>query len=154
TDATPRTMTINVISVNTAPTGADKAVATNEDTAYTFTVADFGFNDADSNALQGVKIATIPVDGTVTLNGVAVTAGQAISAANIAAGNLKFTPAANANGSGYASFTFQVQDDGGTVNGGVDTDATPRTMTVDVASVNDAPTGANNTVSTLEDTAY
>ena len=33
-----------------------------------------------------------------------------------------FTPAANANGAGYASFTFQVQDDGGTANGGVDLD--------------------------------
>ena len=33
-----------------------------------------------------------------------------------------FTPAANANGTAYASFTFQVQDDGGTANGGVDLD--------------------------------
>ena len=35
-----------------------------------------------------------------------------------------FTPAANANGAAYASFTFQVQDDGGTANGGVDLDPT------------------------------
>ena len=33
-----------------------------------------------------------------------------------------FTPVANANGAGYASFTFQVQDDGGIANGGVDLD--------------------------------
>ena len=82
----------------------------------------------------------------------AVTAGQSITAANIAAGNLKFTPAANANGAGYASFTFQVQDDGGTANGGVDLDPSPNTMTVNVTAVNDAPAGTNKTVTTLEDT--
>ena len=65
-----------------------------------------------------------------------------------------FTPAANANGAGYASFTFQVQDDGGTANGGVDLDPTANTMTIDVTAVNDAPAGTNNTVTTLEDAPY
>jgi hypothetical protein len=64
-----------------------------------------------------------------------------------------FTPVANANGGGYASFTFQVQDDGGTANG-VDLDPTPNTLTVNVTTENDAPQGADNTVTTLEDTAY
>jgi hypothetical protein len=85
---------------------------------------------------------------------VAVTAGQFVSAADISAGKLLFTPAANANGAGYASFTFQVQDDGGTTNGGVDGDPTPRTMTVNVTNVNDAPQGTSHTVTTLEDTPY
>src|SRR3712207_8290560 len=48
---------------------------------------------------------------SLRLNGVAVTAGQVVSVANINAGNLKFTPAANASGAAYASFTFQVQED-------------------------------------------
>ena len=46
---------------------------------------------------------TLPAAGTLALSGVAVTAGQFVSAANITAGNLKFTPAANANGAAYAS---------------------------------------------------
>ncbi|APW36294.1 hypothetical protein RD110_02935 [Rhodoferax koreense] len=154
TDPTPRTMTVNVTSVNDAPTGSDKTVSTLEDTAYIFTATDFGFSDVDGNALQGVRIATVPGAGNLTLNGAAVTAGQSISLANITAGNLKFTPAANASGAGYASFTFQVQDDGGTANGGVDTDPTPRTMTVNVTSVNDAPTGTDRTVATFENTAH
>ena len=54
-------------------------------------------------------------------------------------GLLQFAPAADANGAGYASFTFQVQDNGGTANGGVDLDPTPRTITVDVTPVKDAP---------------
>jgi hypothetical protein len=65
---------------------------------------------------------------------------------------LIFTPVANANGSAYANFTFQVQDDGGVANGGIDTDQTARTMTLDVTSVNDAPVGTSTTVTTLEDT--
>ena len=65
-----------------------------------------------------------------------------------------FTPAANANGNGYASFTFQVQDNGGTANGGVDLDPSPNTITVNVTPVNDAPSGADKTVITNEDTAY
>ena len=56
------------------------------------------------------------------------------------AGNLVFTPAANANGDGYASFTFQVQDNGGTANGGVDIDQSANTITINVTPVNDAPT--------------
>ena len=55
----------------------------------------------------------------------AVTAGQFVSAADITAGLLMFTPAPGANGAAYASFTFQVQDDGGTANGGVDLDPSP-----------------------------
>ncbi|MDW3548691.1 hypothetical protein NQ354_25345, partial [Escherichia coli] len=61
---------------------------------------------------------------------------------DIAAGRLVYVPGANGNGAGYAGFTFQVQDDGGTANGGVDTDPTPNRITFDVAAVNDAPTVA------------
>ena len=37
-------------------------------------------------------------------------ATDSVSAAHITAGRLKFKPVANANGSGYDSFTFQVND--------------------------------------------
>jgi hypothetical protein len=33
----------------------------------------------------------------------------------------------------YANFTFQVQDDGGTANGGIDLDLTPNLITLNVA---------------------
>ena len=128
-----------------------------EDTTYTFVVADFGFsdpNDTPANNLLAVEIATLPATGTLTDNGVVVTASQFIPVADIVAGLLKFTPAANANGANYASLTFQVQDDGGTANGGVDLDQSPNTITINVTSVNDAPAGTDKTVTTLEDTAY
>jgi Ca2+-binding RTX toxin-like protein len=156
-DQSPNTITLNVTSVNDAPSGADKIVTTFEDTSYIFASSDFGFtdsNDSPANALLAVKIDTLPVAGTLTDNGVAVTAGQSVSATDIATGKLVFTPAANANGAGYANLTFQVQDNGGTSNGGIDLDQSPNTITFNVTSVNDAPAGADKTVTTLEDTSY
>ena len=87
------------------------------------------FNDNPPNNFKAVKIATLLLAGALTDNGTAVAAGQFILASDISAGNLKFTPAQNVCGSNYASFTFQVQDDGGTANGGVDTDPVPKTTT-------------------------
>jgi len=157
TDPTPKTLTVNVTPVNDAPAGADNSKTINEDASYTFATSDFGFtdpNDSPANSLLAVQITTLASAGTLTDNGLAVTAGQSVSAADIASGFLMFTPAANANGSNYSQFTFQVQDDGGTANGGVDTDPTPNTFTLNVTSVNDAPVGTSGTVTTLEDTAF
>src|SRR5262249_61015590 len=86
----------------------------------------------------------LPTAGTLTLGNTPVVAGAAVSAADIAAGKLKFTPAQNANGTSYAAFTFRVQDNGGTANGGIGTDPSPNTFTINVTSGNDAPAGANS----------
>ena len=115
-----------------------RRVTTLENTAYTFAASDFGFSDPNNsppNNFLAVKITTLPAAGTLTDNGVAVTAGQFIAVTDISGGKLKFTPAANASGAAYASFTFQVEDDGGTANGGVDTDPSPKTMTVNVTAM-------------------
>src|SRR5690606_7003610 len=85
-----------------------------------------------------------PTAGAMTLNGIDVTAGQFVTAAELADSQLVFTPAANANGNGYASFTFQVQDDGGTENGGINRDPTANTITFNVTPVNDAPDAVND----------
>src|SRR5262249_4363728 len=141
------TVAITVNSINDAPAGTNGTVTTNEDTAFTFTAANFGFtapNDTRANRLQAVEITTLPTAGQLLLNGVAVTAGQFVAASEIALGHLTFLPAANApagaaTGTGYTSFTFQVQDNGGTANGGVNLDPTPNTMTINVTPVADAP---------------
>src|SRR5204862_409179 len=107
-DPTPNTLTVNVTAVNDAPAGTDTTVTTNEDTTYTLTTADFGFsdpNDAAANNLLAVKITTLPSAGTLTEHGVPLIAGQLIAVADITGNKLVFTPAANANGTGYASLT-------------------------------------------------
>ena len=143
------TVTINV-AANTPPDSTDSSATINEDTSYTFSAGDFAFNDPDNpgaaQTLASVRIDTLPGAGSLKLSGVAVTSGQTIAAASL--GSLVFTPAANANGIGYASFTFSVQDNLGAF------DTSPNTFTVNVTAVNDAPV---NTVpaaqSTNEDTA-
>ena len=115
-----------------------------EDISYTFVAADFGFTDTATRLptpLPAVKVSSLPAAGTLTDNGVAVTNGQFVSIADLTNGLLRFAPAAHANGTPYANFTFQVQDNGGTANGGVNLDPIARTMTVNVTSVNDAPLG-------------
>ena len=154
-DQSANLMTLAVTAVNDAPSGADKTVTILEDASYALAAADFGFTDAlDGNLLAAVKIATLPVNGSLKLNGVAVTAAQSVSAADIAAGLLVYTPALNGNGTGHANFTFQVQDNGGTTNSGVDLDQSANTITFNVTSVNDAPSGADKTITSNEDAIY
>src|SRR5204862_459694 len=110
-DPSANTITVNVTSVNDAPAGADKTVTTNEDTAYTFAATDFGFSDTSdspANTLLAVKISSPPVNGCPLSLHDALPICQSVSVADINAGLLKFSPATNANGAGYASFTFQV----------------------------------------------
>ena len=147
---------LTIGAVNDPPTGADATVATTEDTAFSLTVADFGFsdpNDSPGDSLVAVTITSLPTNGTLLLNGVAVSAGQSVAVADISAGALVFQPATNANGAAYARFTFQVQDSGGTANGGQDTDPIPNTVTISVTAVNDPPVAGNDAFTTNEDTA-
>ncbi|MDB5578284.1 MAG: uncharacterized protein JWR80_3460 [Bradyrhizobium sp.] len=150
---TSQTFTIGVGNVNEAPAGSDGTVTANQNAAYVFSTADFGFSDpSDSispNALAAVRIAALPAAGTLLNNGVPVAAGDSISAADIDAGHLVFLPTENGSGDGYASFTFQVRDTGGTANGGVDTDASPNTITIDVTAVNDAPPAVAASIQSL-----
>ncbi|MBI2236024.1 MAG: tandem-95 repeat protein [Magnetospirillum sp.] len=143
--ANPATMTIAVAGVNDAPTTASSSVAASEDTIYVFSQANFtgAVTDVDGDALSKIQVVTLPGNGTLRLSGTAVTAGQEILKADLP--NLTFTPSANFNGS--TTFTWKASD--GTVYS-----AAAGTMTITVASVNDAPTTAQSqTVTTLEDTA-
>ncbi len=129
------TFTVGV-TANTPPTASDNTVTIDEDTAYTFDAADFSFSDTDAGgALASVKVTSLETAGALRLSGADVTQDQVITAADIDADNLTFTPAANANGDPYASFRFSVND--GTA------DSAAYTMTIDVTPVNDAPTVAN-----------
>ena len=126
-------MTITEPPGNSVPTATDNTVTTNEDTAYPFKAGDFNFSDTDTDgALASVTIVTIPTTGELTLDGTAVTAGSSVEEGKI--GDLAFKPAADANGTGYASFTFTVSD-------GEDASTPANTMTIDVTPVNDAATG-------------
>ena len=126
------------VIVNQAPASNDATITLNENTEYTFSVADFGFSDPNNtpaNIFDSVKISTLPAAGALTLDGFPVAAGQFITASSLNAGSLKFTPAVNASGLPYTTFSFQVRDNGGTLNGGYDLDPTPNVFTINVNPV-------------------
>jgi len=140
------------VDINHAPQGTSTTITLNENGSYTLQEANFGFsdpNDSPPNGLLAVEITTTPTAGTLVDteggNTTPVTAGEFISKADIDAGDLVFTPAANGLGDDYASLTFQVEDDGGTANGGQDLDPNPKTMTFDVDSTEKMYFSAVNT---------
>src|SRR5204863_5383639 len=122
-DSNVATVTITVASVNDAPVASAETVATDEDTAKVITLA---ATDVEGSALT-YTIVTGPAHGALSGTGPTVT----------------YTPAANYNGPD--SFTFKAND--GTVDSNV------ATVTITVASVNDAPVASSETVATDEDTA-
>ena len=152
-DPVAKTLTVDITPVNDAPLGKDNIITVEEDTPHSFSSADFGFSDvADGNSLQSVIIKTLPVNGQLTLTGVPVSTEQSIPAASIP--DLQFTPKPDEFRNGYDTFSFMVVDDGGTSNGGFDTDQTPNNININVTGVNDAPTGTDKTITLSEDTVY
>jgi VCBS repeat-containing protein len=134
------TVAVN-IGPNTPPEGTDTTVTVTEDGTRSFSAADFGFSDADAGqSFANLRIDVLPAAGSLTLSGTAVVAGQVIAVADL--GNLVFTPAPNANGSGYASFSFSVQDSAGAF------DTAPNQITIDVGAVNDPPVAVDDLAST------
>jgi hypothetical protein len=67
--------------------------------------------------------------------------GDFVAIADIDAGRLVYVP--NAEAAGNDTFTFQVRDNGGTLNSGVDTDGSANTMGIAVTAVIDDPTISN-----------
>lgn len=112
-----RLQTVAVSSVNDTPMAGDQAGATDEDQSVLFGRADLL---ADASDVDGDHLTVSAVSGAV-----------GGTAQVLADGSVRFTPDANFNGA--AGFDYTVSDGhGGTV--------TAR-MAVDVAAMNDAPTG-------------
>ncbi len=134
------------VDYNEAPTATSSAIAATEDTNRVFTAADFGFSDgADGDVLSAVIITATPTAGTLKYRDSDntwkdVMPNQHINKAQIDAGALVFKAAQNAHGNNYSTIKFKVQDSGGTSGAGQDTSG-EYTLTLNVESVNDAPSG-------------
>ena len=119
---------IKLISTNTEPTAANGTVTTGANTEYRFAYADFSYRDADRDRLSNVKIVTLPATGkgTLKLNSVNVSAGDTVTRSELDTGKLTYAPPSSGSGSGFASFTFRVND--GSI------DSATYTMTIDVTA--------------------
>ncbi|WP_264060738.1 Ig-like domain-containing protein [Mycolicibacterium psychrotolerans] len=120
------TVTVTVAAVPDAPTAANTTAVTNEDTAILITPA---VTDVDPGSVLTVVPTSTPAHGTVT----------------VSLDGKSFTYIPNQNWSGSDSFTYTASDGALTSN--------TATITVTVAAVPDAPTAANTTAVTNEDTA-
>ena len=150
----PRKIRVNgtIASTNAPPTASHNTVTMDEDTGYMFAVASFNYLDSDGDALSSVKIVTLPGSGkgTLKLDATAIVSEdlpKTVTKDDLDNNKLEYSPPSNGNGTGYASFTFKVNDD--TVDSTL-----AYTMTIDInqvnAPANAAPTASDNTVTTGE----
>ncbi len=127
------TMTFYPDGVPVAPTSEDSTLATVEDTAVTLTVGDFHFADTNAgDSLAAVRITNLDGQGSLALAGHEVGLNQEISRADIDAGRLIYTPAADVSGEHAASLAFQVSD-------GQKWSAGSNTLSLDISPVTDEP---------------
>ncbi|MCP2040408.1 CshA-type fibril repeat protein [Neisseria sp. HSC-16F19] len=141
TDQQANTLTF-AVGANTPPTAQANTVSTLEDNAKTFAATEFKFIDQDANpSMTAVRIDSLPTKGSLKLDGMDVTVGQVINAADL--GKLVYTPPADDNGNAYTSFTYSVRDNGNAWS------TAPATMTINVTPVNDAPAGADKNFGTV-----
>jgi hypothetical protein len=144
------TVSISITPVADAPSGSNGTISAIENTPYVFLVSDFGFSDSidsPSHSFAGLDLSSLPATGTLSLNGLPVAAGQHVNITDLAAGRLRYLPPLNTSGLAVSSFSFQVTDTGSVSNGGTFIDATPKTLSIDVAAVNQAPVVASNAFS-------
>ena len=124
-DSNTATVTLSIQPVNDAPTAADDAITTNEDTAIAVITVLANDTDPDGDTLT-VDDFTQPINGTAGSNG---------------DGTLTYTPDADFNGTD--TFTYTISDG----NGGIDT----ATVNITINPVNDPPVANDQTVTLNED---
>ncbi|MFN3356830.1 MAG: tandem-95 repeat protein, partial [Pseudomonas sp.] len=149
------TLNVNIVAVNDAPTAANGAIESNEDTSVELTWSTFGVKDVDSTSPK-VVFTSLPagaieykVNGNwVTLTTAdlktATSAGKSFSQADFDNHNVRYTPAANESGDNsfggtgvgnkqgdYTELKFQATD------GSAYSDT--KTITVDIHPVADVP---------------
>ena len=92
------------------PLTSSSSVSMQKNNSYTFQVSDFGYSDPDNRSLSKIKITSLEANGDLTLNGDSnhVSLNQVINVSDIS--GLKFTPATDAEGSGYGNFEFKVHN--------------------------------------------
>jgi len=118
------------LSPNNAPTISTFGKSAFEDNVIQFTMVDFDghFNDIDGDSLFKIQITSLPANGTLELNSVAVTLNQEITASDLSA--LTLTP--DTDFVGNTSFGWNGSD-------GLDYAALSAQVDLTFAAVNDAP---------------
>jgi hypothetical protein len=146
--------TISISAVNDAPTVSIGAISVNEDVATNIR-SSITISDVDV-ASGNLRITMTVASGTLSVSGLTIVSGNGTgnvvvtgSLAQFNASTINYTSAANA--SGNVSLTVAVNDQGNTGSGGAKSDSD--SGTINITTVNDAPTVQITTVSATEDTS-
>ena len=116
---------------NENPSTSDDSISTNEDTAIILALSDFGtYSDNENDDIKEISIETLPNNGVITLDGIAITAETKISVSDITSNKLVFTPSEHSDEDD--SFTFKVSDSH-------DNWSSVHTTSVEVISIADKP---------------
>lgn len=103
-ESVPGVMTVSVSAVNDAP---QASAPLRRDVAgssvLTLQQSDFPFTDIESQGLQGIRITTLPVGGTLLLESRPITAGTIVSIAQLRSGQLSYQASSftSSNSFGY-----------------------------------------------------
>ena len=137
------TVTINLSAVNDAPVVTNNGAAVNEDTTLSLTTGMLSMADVESApASRTFTLQSLPSQGTLYLNGVALALAAAFTQQDILDGLVTYTPGANSNGTD--SFDFIASD--GTAS------LPSSTFNITVNAVNDPPVAANDSFTGSENT--
>jgi len=118
---TPGTFAINITAANDAPTADAGSVTMAEDSSTAIALS--GTDPDTGDSIERYRVDSLPDDGTLSLNGQVVSAGDTVTQAQIDNGDLTFAPDADYNGS--TSFTYSAHD-------GEAYSDTPGTFTINV----------------------
>ena len=131
--ATTRSVGITVNRVNDAPHGTDSTVTVAMNGSRSFSRGDFGYGDAPGEGDGFVSVLlNVPSDGTLTVAGAVVSAPVEVGVGQLDAGEVVYRPFSGNAGNPYATLRFQVRDNGGTADAGIDLDPVFRTLNIDV----------------------
>ena len=147
------TITINLAGTSDKPTASDSVVNAVEDSEYIFKEADFNFSDTDGDVLDHLLIVGLPEEskGILSLNKIPISnidLPKKVTNVEISGNVFRYSPPTDANGTGFTSFHFRVND-------GMHESVLAHTITINLAANNDAaPTSSDNAVSMTEDDDY
>ena len=146
TEETVCTDTAPVLNTNDVPVPQAGSIALAATRTYTFDGSEFSITDVDGDAITHIIIAGLPTAGTLSNGGTAITSAPSTAIAIGSIGNLVYAPADGATAAAnYATFTYNVTDDGDGPGGdtaAAKTSSTPATITVTLnTEVNTPATG-------------
>jgi hypothetical protein len=105
-----QTFTITVNAVNDPPIAASRVVTLVGTASVVIGPGDFGYSDPDGDSLSSVTITALPGLGVLRLDDVAVAVNQPITAADLAAGKLRYFAPTDTGQARSAVFDFRVSD--------------------------------------------